>query len=342
MSDIWTAILRNDLEALRSCLDALPENYSHPRFVTTGDTPFLLALRLGHKSQAALLARHPSTDFSLHDSNHFPNRMYAFAYLKDDPRFALGLLDRIESFFPFRASPLAVFHSLPSIQASLSLNLSSWLPIVSRFLPQDTIHLVKTPSYLKLDFRVNPLDDTKLFSYEAQSLVFDLVTGKIWYLRHEKKTFEDWSGSKKANDIQVYTDGANLDWERPSFTLGSLTPPWFPRFSHIPTPIKHWNPEVVYVKNLEMKMTKIQPLLPSLSQEAIEAMVKAQGEAESKFPEDLVDGLPPSVDPSSHSTLHCDTASGTKPYLDFKTSTSNDQSLGGRLYLASHDKTPLT
>jgi len=50
MEHLWDAILANDLKRVQETSQGLGEFTPHP---TTSDSPFLLAMRLGHKRIAA-------------------------------------------------------------------------------------------------------------------------------------------------------------------------------------------------------------------------------------------------------------------------------------------------
>lgn len=328
MSDsLWAAIFANDMEGMEKALASFDKEDEElfPYFGPTGDTPLLLALRLGHKAIASRLLDHPASSLFLGQGYHLPHRLYGAVYLKDDPAFGMSVLDRMEAQME---RPMDLIGSLPSMKATLTAKCSSWLPLIEKLvgLPQDRVHLTKTSTVFRLDFSLDLLHETKLFNYKPQSIVIDLLEKNIYYLDHQAKTYEDWLPDVDVEDARV--EELLENWTRPVVTFDQVKrgSSWF-FGSKIPESLKRWSPQVAHVKGLKGSLLSVPPLF----EEPLKANVLKAAKDQAFKP----DGLPTSL---KKDLLKEDSDS----YLSFKTSQSKTYEIKAKVYLAPKDSSPLT
>eukprot|EP01138_Halocafeteria_seosinensis_P010767 gb/GECG01010995.1/.p1 GENE.gb/GECG01010995.1/~~gb/GECG01010995.1/.p1 ORF type:complete len:165 (+),score=14.53 gb/GECG01010995.1/:1-495(+) len=114
--------------------------------------PLQLALKLGHKQQAEVLLRYGATTL-YPDSLCLPTLYLALPWALDDREFLLDVAryHSVESAKKILARLERLVENLqqvPDFDATLKLEFTTWIPLLGRFLPSDT---------LRVSFRVESL-----------------------------------------------------------------------------------------------------------------------------------------------------------------------------------------
>lgn len=146
-SQVLETLLKNDPQAVHVPFAVPVERASD--LPTSRDTivefPIHLALKLGHQQHVQLLLQHGASTL-YPDSQLLPTIYLSLPFALSDRGFVLDIMryneaelgDAVEKRFTKLVQNL---QQVPDLSATLTLDFSTWIPFLSRFLPSDTVHV---------------------------------------------------------------------------------------------------------------------------------------------------------------------------------------------------------
>ena len=153
---LHVAVWNNDLPQLRGLLDGIPPE-AHDELDPQRSTPLFLAIRLRHLEAARLLVG-AGADSRSRDEVSGSMAMLEAAQLKGSVADKLleemqrSLRKRVFDRWIARWPALEVaLHDVPDFELTLRWELTSWLPLLGRLLPSDTIVIRKRGGLFRTD-----------------------------------------------------------------------------------------------------------------------------------------------------------------------------------------------
>ncbi|OQS07241.1 hypothetical protein THRCLA_00751 [Thraustotheca clavata] len=92
--------------------------------------------------------------------------------------------------------------SIPDFEATLDVNLTSWVPMLSSLLPRDTIKIWKTKDKLRIDMSLSGFKSLRWKHGHFSTLLLG-NQDKFVTLDHERQTIQDWLAVQQPNESQI-------------------------------------------------------------------------------------------------------------------------------------------
>ncbi|KAF0686561.1 Aste57867_21655 [Aphanomyces stellatus] len=165
-----------------------------------GNTPLMLALRCVTPSQLEIVRLLIKYGANVHTRDCLGWSCIQNATLCDSDDIMTEIFLRAEkqTYEMLRARSIllySILHDIPDFYVEIKIELTSWVPLVSRALPSDTLKIWKKGSNIRCDFTIKDLHNTTWKRGRLSHLLrtFPTQSGQVVLLDHDAKSAKDMS-----------------------------------------------------------------------------------------------------------------------------------------------------
>ncbi|CAK4210167.1 unnamed protein product [Aphanomyces euteiches] len=165
-----------------------------------GNTPLMLALRCAHASQLPIIRilLKYGANVLTRDAMGWSCIQNATLCDNDDVLTEIFLQAEKQTYENLRARSIALYsilHDIPDFYVEIKIELTSWIPLVSRALPSDTLKIWKKGPYIRCDFTIKDFHNTSWKRGRMTHLLrtFENQPGEVLLIDHDTKSALDVS-----------------------------------------------------------------------------------------------------------------------------------------------------